>query len=72
MRAGIPWIEYDKGKVESYKLAVQQILHALSTSSSFAPGNVGMDEPMDVDSADPPTISEPESGRCWTRFCAEC
>ena len=62
----MPLIEYDRGKIESYKLAVQQTLNALSTPSSSALGKVGMDGPMDVDSADPPTISKPESGRNWS------
>ena len=75
----MPWTEYDKGKIESYMLAVQHIFNPLSTSSVSAPGNVGMDEPinvdvdepinvgldepMDVGYTGPPTISEPESGR---------
>ena len=64
----MPWIEYDKGKVESYKLAVQQILNTFSTPSSSALGSDGLDEQMNVDSAGPPTISGPESGKSWTRF----
>ena len=75
----MPWTEYDKGKIESYMLAVKHIFGPPSTPSLSAPGNVGvdeqidagvdelidfgMDEPMDVGYTNPPTISEPESGR---------
>ena len=49
MRAStVPWTEYDKGKIESYILAVQHIFNPLSTSSLSAPGSVGVDEPIDV------------------------
>ena len=44
----MPWTEYDKGKIESYILAVQHIFNPLSTSSLSAPGSVGVDEPIDV------------------------
>ena len=80
MRAStVPWTEYDKGKIESYMLAIQHVFNPLSTPSVSAPGNVGVDEqidvvvdepidvgvdePMDVGYTDPPRISEPESGR---------
>ena len=59
----MPRIEHDKGKIESHKLAVQQILNALSTPSSSAPGNVRVNEPKHIDATDSPTISGSESGR---------
>ena len=91
----MPWTEYDKGKIESYMLAVQHIFGPPGTPRLSAPGNVGVDEqidigvdePIDADMeepidigvdelinfgadelldvgyTDPPTISEPETGR---------
>ena len=67
----MPWTEYDKGKIESYMLAVQHIFNPPSTPSLSASGNVGVDEPIsagvdeppDVGYIDPSTISEPETGR---------
>ena len=64
----MPLIEYNRGKIESYMLAVQHIFNPPSTPSLSAPGNVGVDEPLDVGYTDPPTISEPETGRTWLRL----
>ena len=79
----MPWTEYDKDKIDSYMLVVKHLFNPPSTPSLFAPEvgmdepidvgvdepiNVGVDKPLDVGCIDPPTISEPESGRTWLRL----
>ena len=54
MRAStVPWTEYDKGKIESYMLAVQHIFGHPSTPSLSAPVNIGVDEQIDANMKEP-------------------
>lgn len=42
--ANVPRMEYDKSKIEKYKLEIQQILNTLDTPSSLLDGNSGIDK----------------------------
>ena len=56
----MPWTEYDKGKIESYMLAVQHIFNPPSTPSLSAPGNVSVDEQIDVGVGEPIDVGADE------------
>jgi len=40
----MPVIEYNKGKIEGYKLEIQEILNALNAPHSLLNGNLAVDE----------------------------
>ena len=67
----VPQIEYDKSKIDCYKLEIQQILGSIGTPDLSLTRDNDAEEPMDVDSVHTPTTSNPESGMNWPCFYSE-